>query len=236
MERINEIQNLIDSYIQRIKKLNLNISWAISEELIHKLTLFKTKCLQEQNTNEEWFQTEIVNAKSSAGQIFEKLNSIDDDIRIMGIRIRNLVTNTRGNQIQNSNAHYKPLINHATPQLFELGYLLIESKDNNKFYNPSNQIELSIVYQRYDPPEVWIKKRTDNNYVRIDNLFEKYFLGNNQILDKHSGEDGLYFNYSKFDYFSDLLISIKDRIEQEPNFVNNYRNWIKEISGQKDNL
>ena len=109
-----------------------------------------------------------------------------------------------------------------------MGYEIVESKENNEFHKIDSQIDLKIVYQRYDPPEVWIKGKQEGNFVRIDALLEKYIFGNQEIWNRHSGKTGLYFNYSKFNYFEEVLSFIEDKIATESNFNKEYNNWVKE--------
>ena len=134
--------------------MNSWIPWSSTKELTEKLVIYKNEKLTTVQTNEDWFNAEIVNGKSEAGQIFEKLNSQDDELKSVAIRLRNLIANQSGNQISNSNAHYQPLLRDAKPKLRKMGYENVESKENNEFHKSENQVDLKIMYQRYDPPEV----------------------------------------------------------------------------------
>lgn len=228
MNRIQELKNLLEIYINKSKKMNSWIPWSSTKDLTEKLVIYKNEKLTTVQTNEDWFNAEIVNGKSEAGEIFEKLNSKDDELNSIAIRLRNLIANKSGNQISNSNAHYQALLRDAKPKLRKMGYEIVESKGNNEFHKSKNQVELKIMYQRYDPPEVWIKRKQEENYVRIDALLERYIFGNYETWKKHSGENGLYFNYSKFNYYEEVLNTIEEKLANDNNFNEKYETWVKE--------
>ena len=73
----------------------------------------------------------------------------------------------------------------ATSYLTNQGFKLFnEEVGKTTFFNESN-IYVSIVNQRYDPPEVWIGKRYDKEMIRIDFILECYLTGKTELTGKH---------------------------------------------------
>ena len=232
MKRKPEILNLIDSYIARVNYLRPQIKWANYNELTIKLKEYQEMLNIKQEVPTKWFSENCINGKSVQGEIFEYLNSIDGELLSISIRLRNLNTTNSYNQISSSTTHYKPFVKNAKYQLEQLGFKPFNQTEYRNEYINLDKIIVSLIYQRYDPPEVYIKRENDEKYLRFGPMLELVVNGSKTIWDKHSGENSQYFNYSKFEYYRELMDSVYEKLNRKEDFVKQYNEEINELYEQ----
>ncbi len=118
------------------------------------------------------------------------------------------------------------LANNSKVPLENLGFELT-AEDNHKFiFEDKNGIVIQIVYQRYDPPEVWIKRETDSESIRLDNFTERFFNSNTPIWKRNLDINGN-FNYSSFDFFADFLTAYLTELVEKGDFVSEINDWFE---------
>jgi len=129
-------------------------------------------------------------------------------------------------RITNSDTHFKPLVANGKESLKQLGFSLNSENDQKATFTNSEGIVIDIVYQRYDPPEVWIGNIDFKDRVRIDFHTEKYFNQTAEIFRKYSN-DQVEFDYSSFDYYHEFLILFKTKIEAPESIARVINAWMK---------
>ncbi|MTI41863.1 hypothetical protein [Fulvivirga lutimaris] len=80
-------------------------------------------------------------------------------------------------RITNSDTHFLPLVNNSKEPLSKLGFELIsQGPDINDrvIFRDANGIIVQLVYQRFDPPEVWINRDGESGSIRVDQLTEEF--------------------------------------------------------------
>jgi len=133
-------------------------------------------------------------------------------------------------RITNSDSHFLPLVNNSRVPLENLGFELT-SEDNQKFiFEDKNGVVVQIVYQKYDPPEVWIKRKTDIGSIRLDNSTECFFNSNTPIWKRNLDLNGN-FNYSSFDFFADFLTTYLTELVEKGDFVGEINDWFERSYG-----
>ena len=235
MNRSQEIVNLLELYIKIVQELKPEIPWGSDEELLQKFVQYRYKILKEGSPDETWFNSECINSKSIQGEIFEVLNSRNKELQNIGIRLRNLNTINTYDQISSSTTHFEPLAIDSKKYLLEKGFYLIEEgKSILKYVN--KDLKLQIVYQSYDPPEIWISRINDEIFLRLDRTVENYFNKNENIWKKYSADNQKFFNYSKFAYYDELLSLILDKLMKMGDFVETINNWKKQEYSKRADL
>lgn len=217
MNRVTEISQLIKDYSQRLLALNSEIKWGYINDLLIKLEAYNNKIILEGKVDEEWWLVNCINEKSVQGEIFEYLMTIDDELFDYSIRLKNL--NSKNNQITSSTTHFKPLIRNSLQKLASVGFSLLDEFEYQVQFMNKDEIIISLLYQRYDPPDVYIKRKIDVKWLRFGPMIEIALYGNHNLWDKYSGEDGKFFNYSLIDYHIALLNLIYPIITENVNFV-----------------
>jgi hypothetical protein len=116
----------------------------------------------------------------------------------------------------------------ATSYLTNQGFKLFnEEVGKTTFFNESN-IYVSIVNQRYDPPEVWIGKRYDKEMIRIDFILECYLTGKTELTGKHIQKKTLDNDENCFVYYSDFMEAYFHQIIKINPFPSYYYDWERE--------
>lgn len=116
----------------------------------------------------------------------------------------------------------------ATSYLTIQGFKLFNDEDDKKTFFKESSIYVSIVNQRYDPPEVWIGKRYDKEMIRIDFILEYYLTGKTELIGKHIQKRTLDNNENCFDYYSDFIEAYFHKIIKINPFPSSYNDWEKE--------
>jgi len=129
-------------------------------------------------------------------------------------------------RITNSDTHFLPLANNSKIPLRNLGFELTKEANHKFIFENKNGIVIQIVYQRYDPPEVWIKRKVDRGSIRIDNLTERFFDLNTPIW-KRNLDINRHFNYSSFNFFADFLANYLTELVNKGDFVSEINEWVK---------
>ena len=116
----------------------------------------------------------------------------------------------------------------ATRYLTSQGFKLFNEEDGKKTFIKETNIYVSIVNQRYDPPEVWIGIRYDKEMIRIDFILECYLTGKTELTSKHIQKRSLDNDEYCFDYYSDFMEAYFHQIIKINPFPSSYYDWEKE--------
>jgi len=232
MNRIEEISNLIDICISRLNLLIHQIKFANYEEFISKLKVYQNKILTNNEIDVDWFNPNFLSVKSTHEELYDLKNLKDIELFNAYIRLRNLNTANPQDQISSSITHYEPLIQSGELKLKKLGFELHNKTEYRIDFINNDNVVVTIVYQRYDPPEVYIKREIDEKYLRLGPMLELAINKTKEIWDNHCGENGHYFNYSSFDYFEELLKSIYVNLNKKETFVEYYNDEINKLYEQ----
>ena len=226
MNRTEETKLLIDKYLNLTNGILANL-FSLKGKFRNRLIRYSIYIHKNKKIDIDYFKKHVIPNEEFRSNLYFDLNKSNAELLAIFIRLWNLHQDT-GNQISSSINHFNSLTKSSKTSLIALGFELIKEEKYKHSYSKNDGLVVEIVYQKYDPPEVWITKKNHKKSVRLGNMLELYLNGNDIIWQKHSGENNRYFDYSKFDYYYELITSIFDKLLRIENLADDLNKGIEE--------
>lgn len=227
MDRITEIKSLIEDYI-KITHVNFDKGNNLHDCFINDLSNYYEELQNTHKIDEEYFHKIIPNEENRQ-KLFDYLYSINSPLLVKFVRLWNLHQRNGAEQIRNSDFHFRYLVENSIEPLTKLGFRVKEKQDSKIEFIYTNKIIISVVYQRYDSPEVCIKRVIDKSSITLGTYTEKYFDTELKLYHKYAGSNSNYFDYSSFDYYSEFLSNHLGELIKMGDFVGKISDWWRKI-------
>lgn len=225
MDRYFEVKNLIEDYLELTHKDSIKGN-DLHDCLIIDLTNYYEKLQRTLNIDEDYF-LKIIKNEDNRLELFKYLDSINSNLLAKFVRLWNIHQRNGANQINNSDFHFRYLSENSIEPLARLGFTIKEKQDQKIKFISASKIIISVVYQRYDPPEVWINRENDKSSIPLGTYTEKYFNKDFKLIHKYAGFDANYFDYSSFDYYYEFLFDHLTELIKMGDFVSKINDWWK---------
>lgn len=227
MTRTEETISLIEKYIELSQGFQFVLS-KLQRKYRDDLKEYLRRVKKDNSIDEEFYNTNVISNEDLRINISNELQQKKEELVPIFIRLWNLHQSNGSNQINSSDSHFKYLIENSKTHLTRLGFRIKDEQEGKLEHVNPNGIVISIVYQRYDPPEVWMKRLNDNRSIRIGSLTEQYFDGELKLYKKYAGLKLRYFNYSSFDYYNEFIELYLNKTVKIGDFVQKINSWIDE--------
>lgn len=165
MDRYFEVKNLIEDYLELTHKDSIKGN-DLHDCLIIDLTNYYEKLQRTLNIDEDYF-LKIIKNEDNRLELFKYLDSINSNLLAKFVRLWNIHQRNGANQINNSDFHFRYLSENSIEPLARLGFTIKEKQDQKIKFISASKIIISVVYQRYDPPEVWINRENDKSSIPL---------------------------------------------------------------------
>lgn len=223
MNRTNEIIQLCEKHLELstglLPKL-LNLQRRFRSEIKKYLFYVKRNDL----IDEEYFNKYVIYNNDLIFKLSEELKEEKEELFQIIVRLWNL--HNANHQINGSDFHFKYLVENSREPLKRAGFNIKNEQEYKVEYINTDDIIISLVYQRFDPPEVWIRRSEDKGNMRIGSFSEQYFDKELKIFKNYAGQGMRFFNDSSFDYYDEFLKSYLTKIVKLENFVAEINNCI----------
>ena len=176
MTRTEETISLIEKYIELSQGFQFVLS-KLQRKYRDDLKEYLRRVKKDNSIDEEFYNTNVISNEDLRINISNELQQKKEELVPIFIRLWNLHQSNGSNQINSSDSHFKYLIENSKTHLTRLGFRIKDEQEGKLEHVNPNGIVISIVYQRYDPPEVWMKRLNDNRSIR------QQFRVENNIVD-----------------------------------------------------
>lgn len=230
METTKKFVELLKTYIAKTKEFEPQIKWAGYKELLRDFQREIDKIEQQIKSGElkykyAHFQYEVLHGKSPNRDVYESLGWSYPELGQIQTQIDDLINPIIKATRNNMESQFELLKNQAKEIMPQIGFSLLKEDKYAINFLDNSGLEILVVDQRYDPPEVWLRNHGNLSAIRLGYNIEVYFDRKVSIWRKYAGEDGRKFNCSSFDYYKEFIEVYKDKILKLGDFVPFLSNW-----------